>query len=241
MKVMIGGLAAILAFAIASGPASAEPAHAGDIEVSVVFGALGLAGYHEVEYGTGIPIFEGALNTLLAGPRYRTTDPGFVSEEGAFQGADSFNLTPVLSSSLDFWNGVAWQDAVPRGETLTVRDSLDEDLVFTASGFSQSGGFTGFLADGGTSGTLHQHISFTLGAVPAGLPGPSVGAYRIALQLTSPQYSPSTPFYLVLNRGLATEAFEESIHAMAVPEPETWGLVALGLGLVGAAARRRRT
>jgi len=65
---------------------------------------------------------------------------------------------------------------------------------------------------------------------------PAVGACRIAMRLTSPSYEPSDPFELVLNRGLGAGAFEASGQMMAVPEPETCALMALGLAFV---ARRR--
>jgi hypothetical protein len=224
-------------------PAGAADLHAGDIELSVTFGALGVGGYHELEYGTGIPIFEGALNTLLAGPsgpRWRGTNPGFDSEPGTFQVTDVVSVRPVVyGTGLDFWNGSSWQDLMPRNETLELRDTLDETAIFDSVGFTQSADFQGAMWPE-PDGAIHQHFTFTLSDSPSGLPGPTMGAYRILLQASSPNYAPSTPFYIVFNRGLGEEQFEEAIHAMAVPEPGTYAMLGLGLGVIAMVARRRK-
>lgn len=232
-------LAGLLAVWVQS--ASAQHLHAGDIELSVTFGALGVAGYHELEYGTGIPIFEGSLSTLAPGPRYVATNPGFDSEPGTFQTTDIVYVrpAPIGGTGLDFWNGSGWQDATPRSERLVLTDSLLDTATFDAAGFTQSAFFQGALwpeADG----AIHQHFTFTLLDTPAGLPGPTPGAYRILLQASSPNYAPSAPFYIVFNRGLGDEQFEEAIHAMAVPEPGTYAMLGLGLGVIALVARRRK-
>lgn len=230
-------------FAVWGQSAGAAGLHTGDIELSVNFGALGVGGYHELQYGTGIPIFEGALNTLLAGPggpRWRGTNPGFDSEPGTFQLTDVVNVRPVVSGTgLDFWNGSSWQDLMPRNETLELRDTLDETAIFDEVGFTQSAFFEGALWPE-PDGAIHQHFTFTLSDSPSGLPGPTMGAYRILLQASSSSYAPSTPFYIVFNRGLGDEQFEEAIHAMAVPEPGTYAMLGLGLGVIALVARRRK-
>ena len=220
--------------------ASAQHLHSGDIELEVSFGALGVAGYHELEYGTGIPIFEGDLNTLLSGPRWRATNPGFDSEIGTFQVTDIVNVRPVAAGTgLDFWNGSSWQDLMPRSETLELRDTLDETVTFDGVGFTQSAFFEGALWPE-PDGAIHQHFTFTLADSPVGVPGPTTGAYRILLQASSSSYAPSSPFYIVFNRGLGEEQFEEAIHAMAVPEPGTYAMLGLGLGVIALVARRRK-
>ena len=220
--------------------ASAQHLHSGDIELKVSFGALGVAGYHELEYGTGIPIFEGDLNTLLSGARWRATNPGFDSEIGTFQVTDVVNVRPVAAGTgLDFWNGSAWQDLMPRSETLELRDTVDETVMFDGVGFTQSAFFEGALWPE-PDGAIHQHFTFTLADSPLGAPGPTTGAYRILLQASSSSYAPSSPFYIVFNRGLGEEQFEEAIHAMAVPEPGTYAMLGLGLGVIALVARRRK-
>lgn len=226
--------AAALVFAAGS-VAAQEHLHDGDIELSIVGNKITAVGGHESEYGSGYSIFEGSLETLLGGPRWRTTDPGFDSEAGTFLETDALSFAPI--GVLSFWNGSAWGS--PGAAVLTVRDSLDEVVTYSGTGTSATGDFTGFIADGGATGSIHQHLTFTLQSNPLGSQ-PAQGAYRIAMQLTSPSYTSSDPFWLVFNRGLSDEDFEASVMAMAVPEPETYALMGLGLGLIGFVARRRR-
>jgi len=213
-----------------------EHLHEGDIELEIDAGKLHLHGAAETAYGTGYAIFEGNFTTLLAGPRWRTTDPGFDSAANTFQPTDEVFFGAW--SNLAFWDGDSWEATAPLNERIVIRDSLDETLTITASGFIASQDFTGFISDGGPTGSIHQHLTFTLQTDP--LVNPSVGAYRIGLVVTSPQYEASDPFFLVFNRGLSSEAFEESVHALAVPEPGTYAMMGLGLGMIGLLARRRR-
>ena len=237
MKKLMGLLGAA-ALVLASSGATAQHLHEGDIEVSVVGGKLTVAGNHESEYGTGRQIFEGSLDTLLAGPRYRTTDPGFDSEPGTFAPADLLYFRGW--GSLAFWDGDSWESSVPNGEMMVIRDSLDGELTVGTAGLSPNLDFTGFIADGGATGQIHQHLTFTLQRAVSALPAPAVGAYRVGLQLFAEGHTDSDEFYLVLNRGLGDEAFEASVMAMAVPEPETYALMAAGLALVTVVGRRAR-
>lgn len=213
-----------------------EHLHEGDIELEIEAGKLHVHGAAETAFGTGYYIFEGSFTTLLPGPRWRTTNPGFDSAAGTFQPADEgfFKVWGTLA----FWDGDSWENTAPKGEMIVIRDSLDETITVSTTGTVATPAFTGFISEGGPSGSIHQHISFTL-QTAAPLSDPTIGAYRIGLQITSPQYESSDPFYLVLNRGLSTEAFEESVHALAVPEPSTYAMMGLGLGLIGFLARRR--
>lgn len=229
-------LIATVLFCLATGNVAAQHLHDGDIEMAVDGGQLVVLGAEHAEYGTGRAIFEGSLDTLLAGPRYRTTSPGFDSEPGTFGTSEVISF--VGWGTLAFWDGVAWADMVPNGEKVIVRDSLDETLTFAVDGLTPSGGFTGLIDEGGATGQIHQHVAFTLETDP--LQMPATGAYRIGLQLTSSVNDASDEFYLVLNRGMDSEAFEGAIHVMAVPEPETYGLFAAGLLVLAAGVRRRK-
>jgi len=210
--------------------------HAGDIELEIEAGKLHTHGAAETAFGTGHSIFEGSFTTLLAGPRWRTTNPGFDSEAGTFQSTDMAHFS--VWGTLAFWDGDSWESSAPKGEVIVIRDTLDESVTVSTTGTSQTPDFTGFISDGGATGSIHQHISFTL-QTGSPLSDPTVGAYRIGLQITSPQYESADPLYLVLNRGLSTEAFEASVHALAVPEPGTYAMLGLGLGILSLAARRR--
>ncbi len=213
-----------------------EHLHEGDIELEIEAGKLHVHGAAETAFGTGYAIFEGSFTTALAGPRWRTTNPGFDSASGTFQSTDMVYFSAW--GTLAFWDGDSWENTAPKGEVIVIRDSLDETVTVSTSGITSSEFFTGFISDGGPTGSIHQHISFTVQTTPLGSQ-PTIGAYRIGLQITSPQYESSDPFYLVLNRGLSSEAFEESVHALAVPEPSTYAMMGLGLGLIGFLARRR--
>ncbi len=213
-----------------------EHLHEGDIELEIEAGKLHVHGAAETAFGTGYAIFEGSFTTLLGGPRWRTTDPGFDSMAGTFQPTDMVYFSAW--GSLAFWDGDSWESSAPKGEVIVVRDSMDETVTISTSGTVATPAFTGFIADGGPTGSIHQHLTFFL-QTAAPLSQPTIGAYRIGLQIDSPQYESSDPFYLVLNRGLASEAFEESVHALAVPEPSTYAMMGLGLGLIGFLARRR--
>ncbi len=221
---------------VAASAAAQEHLHEGDIEVSVVNGKLVTSGGHHTEYGTGYGIFEGDLDIRRAIPlSYRGSDPGFDSEAGTFAPSDMIYFAPI--GTLGFWDGDSWES--PGSMVLIVRDSVDGTATYSGTGVTTSVGFDGFISDGGPTGSIHQHLAFTVQSNPAGVE-PPVGAYRIAMQLTSPSYTSSDPFWIVFNRGLGEEAFEESAHVMSVPEPETYALMALGLGFVSVVARRRR-
>lgn len=228
---------AVAAFALASWAAGAQAQHVheGDIEIGAADGKIVLLGAAHQEAGTGRAILEGEWpdSSLISLRRYAVDEPGFDSMVGAFVADTEFNLSGW--GSLSFWDGDSWESTIPGNATVTVAKFFDT-FVFSGSGVTPAEGF--FLGVAGPSGELHEHVNFILQAFPANTE-PTHGAYRIGLQLSSPTLDASDPFYLVLNRGMAPEAFEESIHAMAVPEPESYALMLAGLGLLGWARRRR--
>lgn len=225
----------VAGFAVAAITASVQPAQAADISVGVAAGRLVADGASRTEFGTGYAIFEGSLDTLLSGPRWRTTSPAFDVQAGTFGPADVIHFAPV--GTLSGWDGSTW-GTVGR-EVLVVRDRLDETATYSNGGVVTSPAFVGFIHDGNPIAWINQQVVFTLQTNPLGI-SPAVGAYRVSMQLQSSSYAASDPFWLVFNRGLSTEAFAESVQAMAVPEPEAYALMALGLGVVVYVARRRR-
>lgn len=66
--------------------------------------------------------------------------------------------------------------------------------------------------------------------------GPSAWLVADPLDSRAMLYSESSYQY----EGLYTGSRQQKFYVAAVPEPETWGMLLAGLGLVGAAARRRR-
>ena len=75
-----------------------------------------------------------------------------------------------------------------------------------------------------------QSFSKSLGVwgSPSNVEGWMIGAFRSDDEA-------ATGYYL-----LRTDAFSESIYLPPIPEPETYGMLLAGLGVVGLAARRRR-
>lgn len=213
----------------------AQHIHDGDIEIGAADGKIVLLGAAHAEFGTGRAIYEGEWpnSSLISLKRYAVDEPGFDSEPGTFVAGTEFSLSGW--GSLAFWDGDSWENAIPGNATVTVGKFFDT-FVFSGSGVVPIEGF--FLGEAGANGEVHEHVNFILQAFPANTE-PTAGAYRIGLQISSPTLQASDGFYLVMNRGLSAEAFEESIHAMAVPEPETYALMLAGLGLIGWVARRR--
>lgn len=234
-------VSAVLAvsMAVAAGGAAAQHAlHDGDIEMAVVDGKIVLEGAEHAESGTGRLIFESDWpnTSVLAGPRFAVDEPGFDSPSGTF--APDTELYFGAWGTLAFWDGDSWESVVPHNEVVNVVKFFDTQTVST-SGITASPGFSGLLGAAGPDGVIHEHLAFVLQNQPLG-GSIATGAYRIGLELTSPTLESSGQFYIVFNRGLSAEAFEESVHAMAVPEPETWATLAAGLGLLALVGVRQR-
>lgn len=221
-KTLFGAMA--LSAALFCAPAWSQHLHEGDIIISVVNGKLATSGGHTDT------IFEGDFGDF-AGGLYSTDDPGYDSDPGTF--ADGTIISYQALGTLQFWNGSSWGSAwVPADVQVRIDGNLGESTFWGASGVS--GDPVGLIGQAVGGGNIHEHLDMTV----VGSNRSVAGAYLITLQLTSSSgLQASDPYFIVLNRGLGEEAFEAAV--MAVPEPGTYAMLALGLAAVGFAARRR--
>ncbi|ODT85751.1 MAG: hypothetical protein ABS69_00550 [Nitrosomonadales bacterium SCN 54-20] len=208
----------------------------GDVRPSVIQGRLVVDEPNSVPVAvaTGYKIFEGNLGDLYGGP-LKTNDPGFVATSGTFQSGEQ--LWYQATGTLSFWNGTSWGTA-PDNVSFKLSDALGSDTLITAAGVTNP---LGVIDAADSSGGIHRHLDFSIsGSNPA-------GSYLATLQLTSRDasgnlpspYLDSDPFHIVFNQGLDASAFEASITALTVPEPETYAMFLAGLALMGYMARRR--
>lgn len=215
-------------------PALAEDPHLheGDIELEVDGGKLVAHGAAHFQYGTGYAIFESDFGDLGGGP-FKTDDPGYDSVEGTFYNLDIINYQAL--GSLWFWNGMSWNNSVLNGETVQLDGNLGEETVWSVTGVS--GDSAGLIGQALSDGKIHEHLDMSIKANTGYLP--SAGAYYVTLRLTSDDYASSDPYLMVFNRGLDEESFETAVHALAVPEADTYAMLLAGLGLLGLKLRRR--
>ncbi|MCB5185145.1 PEP-CTERM sorting domain-containing protein [Methylobacillus gramineus] len=222
--------------------------HDGDIEVEIEGGKLGTHGAGHTQVGSGYAIFESDFRDLAKGP-YATNAPGFDSHNGVFEQNDIVGYQAI--GSLWAWNGSSWTSSLLNGETIKLGGNLGETTTWGATGVT--GDVIGTLGQAGSAGNIHEHLTFTI-AGASGLP--SNGAYYITLQLISAdlnssfdgivangKYASSDPFYLVFNNGLSASEFHASVHGLSdiapVPEPSSYAMLMLGLGLIGWRLRKR--
>ena len=225
-------LAVLLATAACVPASTWAQVHEGDIEMSIVANRITLAG-NDAFHGNGLAVFEADFGDLGGGP-YKTDDPGFDSTAGTFAAGTLINYRAL--GGLQFWTGSAWQPAVLANEFVRLDGNLGELTSWHTSGVQ--GDASGLVGQAGAAGQVHEHLDFSVARMGGGVP--SVGAYLIQLQLTSPTYASSVPFYMAFNRGLSEASFETAVTALAaVPEGQTWALMGVGVLAMGAFMRRR--
>jgi PEP-CTERM motif len=224
-------LSAASALMLLPGAAQAQ-LHEGDVELSLMGGKIMFEG-NDVWHWNGLAIFEANFGDLGGGP-YETDDPGYDSAPGTFAAGTLVNYTAM--GSLMFWNSSQWVSSVPTSEFVRFEGNLGEETRWTAGGVS--GDASGLIGQAGADGVIHEHVDMSVARMGGGVP--AVGAYLIQMQLTSPSLTSSDSFYMVFNRGLSDDDFEMAVQALAVPEASSWAMLAAGLGVVCAVARRRR-
>jgi len=251
-KTLIGAIATAAAIALTPF-AHAQHTHAGDIQPGISAGKITVSGAAETQFGTGYQIFEGSFGMpqgLSGQIRWATDDPGFdTGEPGPLQPGDNLSFRGL--GGLKYWNGSSWVAASPQNEFVRVVDTSfpANQINILSSGVM---GGTGQIDVADAEGAIHQHIDFFLinnanAAADFGSPV-ATGAYLIQLQLLtttlvggSPQYMDSDPFLIAFNRGLSADAFEASVHALAVPEPSAALMLLPALGLIAWRVRRNQT
>jgi len=206
--------------------------HEGDVEMSIVSSQIVLNGHSAIQFGSGFKIFEGDFGDISGGP-FRTDDPGYDSAPGTFVPGTFITYNTV--GGLWFWNGGTW--GLAGAERVRLDGNLGEESFFSGTG--TSGALTGLVGVAGNSGVIHEHLDMVISRVGGGLP--AIGSYMFQLYLTGTNLTASDTFLMVLNRGLSEQNFEQSVQALAVPEPGTWLMWLAGVGLVGAIAARRRS
>jgi hypothetical protein len=188
--------------------AADEHQHAGDIQPWLENGQIKLnATLFEANFGD------------LAGGLYSTDDPGFDADNdhGAFSAGNWLNFQGL--SSLKFWNGSSWSNAVPNGEYVKIEDALGNTTKLSVSGVDNAAGVIG---DFDAAGDIHTHLDFTI-YNSSDVKGGSVGAYWITLSLfesapfSSIPLASSENFSIIFNRGLTEVAYESAVSAVPVP------------------------
>lgn len=159
-----------------------------------------------------------------------TNNPGSVANPGRegflITGSDAFYLTGLALTSVDV------------DDTLQVY-GINADDSFVALGFgtgnsavASPAGFAAGTIRGGAGGTL-------LGLVNTGTNGGTsafsfVNESRFSRYLITTRVGGDTTYLATGGQGFALQGLTAT-----VPEPQSWALMIIGFGLVGAAARRR--
>lgn len=152
-------------------------------------------------------------------------EPGYASQDPALLGRPfTFNLLAAARQ----WNGASF---VPTSQTLaTGLPDLGLPFIATPATDTTVFGYTWNLSD-------DFHFEWTL---PGGTETTGQGIYLAQLQLSTPGFDATAPFWIVFNYGLTEAEHDAAIEyaqANFVPAPGAAALLSLG-GLL--ALRRRR-
>ena len=170
-----------------------------------------------------------------------TQDPGFHTPiPSGFAVNVGVTVAPV--GGLQFWSGTG----SPSFGAPTGGESLRLDFGTTTATVTGSGGSGSvFIGNTDSTGEVHEHIESTLLA-PTGQT-PSSGIYLVPLELTSPSYQSSQPFYALYNNGgLDGSVIDSAVTYIRdtraagsniAPEPGSAALICLAAAI---GLRRRR-
>lgn len=191
--------------------------HEGDVEV-------GLEGN---QIGTEERLFE----AFFDGSPWILDEPGFAGDPGGFAPGTTIGFN--IMSPLGFWNGNGFDNLDPMSqESMSLSFAGGALHADTGNGFVP--GFT-FIEDADLG--FDEHLDIQLNG--AGGNAPATGIYLLSLQLTSNNYAPSEPFWIVFANGVDDRELDVAVdwvESNLVPAP---GALAL-LGLAGLVSRRRR-
>lgn len=195
-----------------------------DIQVSVLNGKL----------MTNLSKYASAFDEIS----FTTPDPGFAGSPpvGEQYGAQ-------ISQKLWYHSGIEGDPVTPVPANAFVRVS-DGTTSLDITG--TSGVQSGLILTGSLSGSLHDHLVFSL--FPNTAPTAPAGVYGLVLQVTSPAFQTSDQFLITIaslaGGSLTLEGIEfgeDAIFNAAVPEPSSLALAGLGVaGALAAGWRHRR-
>ena len=146
---------------------------------------------------------------------------------------DSFPIPPWLTETATS----RWLTPTPSAADGVAATSYTYSTTFTLTGFNAAtASISGlFAADDNVSSILLNGVSFSSGAV-------GFSSFTPFATNTGFVAGTNTLTFVTNNGGgPAGLRVEVSGTANAVPEPATWGLMVIGFGLIGSAARRRST
>jgi hypothetical protein len=210
--------------------------HEGDVDFTITSGKIVIENGNP-SFVFADKLFEGAFGT--AGPFDGiSVQPGFASDLPTGN-TIGFSLLPGHNGHfLHYFHPTSGLATTLHGKELTVSwGAQAADRIITSS----VDGGNGLIAP--TSPTFDHHLDFELASKGAA----HHGAYGLLMQLNTTEsgVTPSDPFWVFLNYGMESAAFESAVSTIAaVPEPSSILLASLGTvsawGIRRIARRRTR-